>query len=357
MKLDDDLSLQHVPIERCVWQFALYAVHLATGHSISCRAIKAGTMEKYLLSVATFCARSNDRDPRKLDQTSKGLAPAIKGVLDEVKRWENIPDRREPFTIEMLRYLIELVESQPHIYGPDSYLAVMVDWASCGLFDGFRLSEWAQHNGNAALNNPQLNFKKEPYAFCIEDIEFFSPDHIRIPTEQVITLDSKSPRVGRNFLRYRVQKNGENNEKRQHARNPCPTAPCHITSSMNIVKRFARLFGGLKRNVPLCVYRHTNGRIRYITASIIESTFRMAAAHVYKLDPVKDCEHLRKWSAHSIRVGACVILHGMGFKTSQIQFLLRWKSQAFFNYLRNILGLSYKQNRALADLSIMPNFI
>ena len=125
---------------------------------------------------------------------------------------------------------------------------------------------------------------------------------------------------------------------------------------MDIVKRFARLVG-IKSHVPLCVYRHQDGSIRYITASIIESTFRMAAAHVHKLDPVKDCEHLRKWSAHSIRVGACVILHGMGFTETQIQFLLRWKSNAFFNYLRNILGLSYKQNRAFADLSVMPNFV
>jgi hypothetical protein len=356
LKLNDDLTLALCPIERCVWQIALYAVHLATGHSIQCRAIKSGTIEKYLLAVATFCTRSNPRDPRKSEQISKGLAPEIRGVIDKIKRWENIPERREPFTVEMLRYLIELLESQPHIYGPDSSLAVMVDWASCGLYDGFRLSEWAQINGHQALHNPQKNFKGEASAFCIDDLEFYSDDHIRIPIDQIISLDSDSPLVGQDYLRYRTQKNGENGEKRRHARNPSPTAPCHITSMMNIVKRFARLVG-VKSHVPLCVYRHHNGSIRYITASIIESTFRMAAAHVYKLDPVKDCEHLRKWSAHSLRVGACVILHGMGFTETQIQFLLRWKSTAFFNYLRNILGLSYKQNRAFADLSVMPNFV
>ena len=118
----------------------------------------------------------------------------------------------------------------------------------------------------------------------------------------------------------------------------------------------ARLVGS-DSTKPLCVYRHTNGTVRYITASIIEATFRKAASHIYKLDPVKDCAHLRKWSAHSLRVGACVILHGMGFTDSQIQFLLRWRSNAFFTYLRNITGLAYKQNRAHADLTIMPNFI
>jgi hypothetical protein len=72
--------------------------------------------------------------------------------------------------------------------------------------------------------------------------------------------------------------------------------------------------------------RHANSQVRCITASIIESTFRMAAAHVCKLDPVKDCEHLRKWSSHSVRIGASVILHGMGFTDSQIKLLLRWRS-------------------------------
>jgi hypothetical protein len=107
--------------------------------------------EKYLRSVAKFCARSNFRDPRKLEQAQKALAPAIQGVLNEVRRRKDIPDRREPFTIEMLRYMIELRDSQCHIHSHDSLLAAMVDWASAGLYDGFRLSEWAQPNANHAL--------------------------------------------------------------------------------------------------------------------------------------------------------------------------------------------------------------
>ena len=97
---------------------------------------------------------------------------------------------------------------------------------------------------------------------------------------------------------------------------------------MNIVKRFSRLVG-TKMNASLCAYRHTNGSsVRHITASNIEATFRLVVAHVYKLNPVKDCVHLHMWSAHSLRVGACVILHGMGFTDSQIRFILRWRSNA-----------------------------
>jgi hypothetical protein len=310
MNLEEDMALEHLPIQRCVWQLALYLVHLATGNSVSCRCIKAATIEKYLRSVAKFCARSNPRDPRKLEQTQKALAPALQGVLSEVRRWEDIPDRREPFTIEMLRYMTALRDSQPHIHSKDSLLAAMVDWASAGLYDGFRLSEWAQPNAHSALDNPHLNIKGEPCAFCTSDIRFLSDDKIRVPLAQVLTLDPTNPTVGRTFVKYRTQKNGKNGEERQHTRNASTTAPCHVASLMKIVQRFARLIGH-NHNVPLCVYRHVNGTIRSITASLIETTFRAAAAYVYKLDPVTDSEHLRKWSAHSIRVGACVILHGV----------------------------------------------
>jgi hypothetical protein len=44
-----------------------------------------------------------------------------------------------------------------------------------------------------------------------------------------------------------------------------------------------------------------------------------------------------------ICVGACVILHGMGFTDTQIQFLLCWQSNALYVYLRNIAGLAHKQ--------------
>jgi hypothetical protein len=48
-KLDNDMALERVTIhQRCNWQLALYAVHLAMSHTVSCRSIKAVTIDKYL---------------------------------------------------------------------------------------------------------------------------------------------------------------------------------------------------------------------------------------------------------------------------------------------------------------------
>jgi hypothetical protein len=348
--------LAYVCIERANWQLAMYAVHLATGNTIHCRSIKAGTMEECLRAVAKFCARSNPRDPRKAEQTGRSLAPQIQAIINEVKRWEDMPNRREPFTIEMLNWLVELRDSNLQLYHPDSLLTAMIDWFTCGLFDGFRLSEWAQPNGHSALENPHLNKRDDPCAFCIDDFRFLTDGKVHIPTEEILELDPTSTVVGRDFVKYRTQKNGKNGEERQHTRNPNPSSPCHVKSSMRIVQRFVRLVGK-KSHVPLCVYRHNNGETRYIQAADVEKFMRLAASKVYKLDPVRNEKYLKRWSSHSIRVGACVILHGMGFTDTQIQFLLRWTSNAFYVYLRNIAGLAAKQNRAIHDLSTMPNFI
>jgi hypothetical protein len=81
------------------------------------------------------------------------------------------------------------------------------------------------------------------------------------------------------------------------------------------------------------------------------------AARVYNLDPLRDCDVLQSWSAHSLRVGACVILHAMGYTAAQIQWLLRWRSMAFLIYLRNLAVLADKHNITFNEAMAMPHFL
>jgi hypothetical protein len=273
------MLLTFISIHRCHWQLGLCAVHLATGHAVSCRAIKAATMEKHLRDVAKCCAQSNSCDLRKTDQSQKALALPIQKVVDEVKRWEKIPSRREPFTVEMLRHSVELAASKSHVCGPNSFLNVMIDFASCGSHDGFCLREWVQPNEHSASHNPQQNSRNEPVAFCLNDFRFCSHDKARIPLEQVLPLDPKSRLVGRDFALHRTQKNGQNGKGRQHARSNATGAPCHIARAMRIVQRFVRL-PGKEFQTPVGVHRHADGAVQFITASIVETTFRMAASFV-----------------------------------------------------------------------------
>ena len=82
---------------------------------------------------------------------------------------------------------------------------------------------------------------------------------------------------------------------------------------------------------------------------------RLLASKVYHLHPVRDLKDLRRWGTHSLRVGACVVLHAMGFLALDIQWILRWKSMAFVAYLHNIAILSTRQNRAFNRAQAMPH--
>jgi hypothetical protein len=58
-----------------------------------------------------------------------------------------------------------------------------------------------------------------------------------------------------------------------------------------------------------------------------------------------------------VRVGACVILHAMGFTDVQIMWLLCWNSNAFMTYLHNVAVLSNRQSLAFSDVEAMPQVI
>ena len=84
---------------------------------------------------------------------------------------------------------------------------------------------------------------------------------------------------------------------------------------------------------------------------------RALAAKCYYLDPVVNKQELQLWSSHSLRVGACVVLHAMGFPPQDIKWLLRWLSDAFMAYLRNTNVLAGKHRRALDQAAAMPHLV
>jgi len=86
-----------------------------------------------------------------------------------------------------------------------------------------------------------------------------------------------------------------------------------------------------------------------VSTTLGGTTTQLLAVH-----PVHDAEDIRKWGVHSLRVGACVTLHAMGFSTLDIQWVLRWRSTAFMVYLRNVAILGIRHNAALDRAAAQP---
>ena len=129
-----------------------------------------------------------------------------------------------------------------------------------------------------------------------------------------------------------------------------------------ILSRYDRLIGlerGLDQDIPLAVYRDDQGEIFFFHPKVIDQVLLKVAMTTYGLTARQLKQHYR-YSSHSLRVGACTILHAAGVSAYQIKFLLRWQSDAFMmEYLRNVSSLSDAQNQAVArassDFSVIPN--
>jgi hypothetical protein len=127
----------------------------------------------------------------------------ISDILNEVKLWEKMPDRREPLTVDMISYQKLLThESKPH-----SEDAAMYDWEVFGIYAGNRLTEWAQRNGTDIINN----IDGLPKAFLISDLEFFGANRRQMTRTDALR---RPYLVHTANVTWRFQKNRENGEKK-----------------------------------------------------------------------------------------------------------------------------------------------
>ena len=144
-------------------------------------------------------------------------------------------------------------------------------------------------------------------------------------------------------LRWRFQKNLDNGQQMTYTSDPNPNL-CFVQAAITIRRRVVR--AKLESTTPIAVFlQHDVSPKAYsfITNKHITSLLQEAAAILYSLTKKTD---IQKFSPHSIRVGACVALHVLNKDTSFIQFRLRWRSDAFKMYLRNVAALAIQHCKA-----------
>ena len=104
----------------------------------------------------------------------------------------------------------------------------------------------------------------------------------------------------------------------------------------------------ISKDKPIAVFSEIkNGKTKvcFIDDVHIKEILQEAASTVYDIKCKKE---LSAFTSHSIRVGACVLLHSQNVSSEDIKFRLRWRSDTFRMYLRNILQLAEKHKDAIA---------
>ena len=323
---------------------AMYAVYLASGHTLISRQIKAGSIGRYLHAAAEFLSLfdpQEQRDARFLDRTTT-RSPYIQRVLDQVAKFEKVPDRQDAYTIAMQKALY--TQTRPLAKAkPDCLKVALFQWFGAALQGGNRRCEWCQTPAQASIDTFELSPTGECRAFTLDDITFFNKKKRPLPLQDALQNFRRAHYVR---VTYRWQKNGEHGLSKTYARNTSNRACDSVDHFLHICARYVRLVGMTHTDRPLAIYRAKNGTIRNITSADVASVMRALARDVYHIKNKKDAQ---RFSTHSLRVGACCILWAKGLSGEFIQRALRWKSESWKDYIRDLTIQSLQHNTAINE--------
>jgi len=308
---------------------ACYTYFLTTGNTIKKLQISSTTIKNYL-QAANICKR-----PNPLYNTIKlSYPPLVQDILDEYHRWESVPNRREPITMTMLEFFYNIAQRSP----PHSFEAALFDWLLIGMQAGFRKTEWLQDSSTLKKNSFALNQQDGSVkAFIASDFSFaYTP-----PSERNNTHLSYSGPT-QLIIRWRFQKNNQNGQQIRFAHNFEKPHFSVVSAAQRILER-AKLFH-VPPSHPLSIFITKDSKVQYFHHKPVELALQNAAKSVYN---ITDLKTLKKYSLHSVRVGACVLLHASQPDPLFIQFRLRWRSTSFMAYLRSTPKLAAIHNNIM----------
>jgi hypothetical protein len=97
-------------------------------------------------------------------------------------------------------------------------------------------------------------------------------------------------------------------------------------------------------DMPIAVYKTKKGKVIYLTGNKIVELLQKAVKEV-RTDTTPD--ELKRYSAHSLRVWACVLLIKAGKSPNYIEKKLRWLGESFRMYLGDIVIIQHQHVDAL----------
>ena len=240
----------------------MYAAFLATGHAIALKSIKSGTVKKYLSDIVKFLQNFDSKTDCNVYKTNGTIAYPITCITKELKQYKDVPNQREPWTLQLQTWLEKLCEDEQL----DGLVSATRNFFGNGIIAGDRRCKWGQPGFNYNLETPQLNNRGTPYAFMIGNIIFLGPDRSIINPQtsaiqhpQIVFFVDKT---------YQLQKNGDNDITKLLARNTSYPHLCPVKHWLTITDHFHRLVGKSVTDCPLAIYKDgRNGKVLNICSN------------------------------------------------------------------------------------------
>ncbi len=280
--------------------------------------LRAQTLVGYANAIRTLFDLRGFRSPvDPSDPTNTG------GILIiNHKREEDIAAQRYPLTSAIF---VELGRMATHSHSPDSERCLLYDVTCLSRFIGPRVSEYAQTSPTSIDYHVYPSGKKVIKAFIADDFTFYDKagDIIEDLDQDTFEVASKMRII------WRIQKNRQNGQSITLSAEPLAPQLCPVRASLRMIFRSRRL--GQPDFLPVACHLRKK-KPAYLTGKRVAALFRLAAKTIH---PKISKADLKRYSAHSLRVWACVLLDEAGATPEFIKSRLRWMGNSFRMYLRD----------------------
>jgi hypothetical protein len=222
-------------------------------------------------------------------------------------------------------------------HSPDSEQRTLFNLVALGHFVGPCVSKYAQTTDKNVDYHVYPSGKQVIKAFTENDFQFFDKN------SQVITelSDASIKVIKRVCITWRIQKNHQSNQTVTFLADKTNTAICPVLAALRLVLRARHL--SQPDLIPVACYLKKDAPA-YISGSRIAILFRAAAR---AMRPNISKEEEQQYSAHSLRVWACVLLDKAGKLPDYIKKRLRWMGNSFWMYLHDMRVIQDQHCKAL----------
>jgi hypothetical protein len=244
-------------------------------------------------------------------------------IINNLIKEETVASQRSPLDSTIFA---ECQQAASSSHSHDSDQNLLFDMLNLSHFIGPCISEYAQTTQDKVDYHVYPSGTHVIKAFTANDFTFYDKSGHVLKKINNSTLDLATSVQ----ITWRIQKNRQNGLKIQLSADTKNAAICPVRGALRMVMRASHL--GQLDDMRVACYRTKKAPLLYITGSRIVTLLHKA---VKKVQPSTSADDLKKFSAHSLSVWACVLLDKAGMSPSFIQKRLRCLGDLFKMYLHD----------------------
>jgi hypothetical protein len=251
------------------------------------------------------------------------------------KKEENVARQRSPITRELFAELLQHGAKS----ATDSLEAVVTNWFTFIRVTGLRLAEYEQKNESKVDVHNYPSGKQVIKAFLPTDWIFYD-ENGRVIRDHPSGEACPSPKKMKKT--FQIQKNRQNGQSMTLISDDNHPDICPVRAAYKISLQSKRL--GQTDKQPMATFVNKNGKTKYLTGNKISDVLCTFARKVH---PDLSKDKIKRFSSHSGRVWALVLLDEAGMSPEFCKSRLRWMDESYQLYLRDTLILQQKHVDAL----------